>query len=111
MNPEHSPLGKATVYATQYDASLLFPIPRAGAREQLGITSALPFFGTVPVASLSAFAASTSVSALRDGSGCAIATSRSLERLAPPGSARTVRCTFIGVVAIRAPPFEAISSG
>ncbi|MCA3823465.1 MAG: NADPH-dependent 7-cyano-7-deazaguanine reductase QueF, partial [Burkholderia sp.] len=46
MNPEHSPLGKATVYAAQYDASLLFPIPRAGAREQLGITSALPFFGT-----------------------------------------------------------------
>ncbi|RQS27436.1 NADPH-dependent 7-cyano-7-deazaguanine reductase QueF [Burkholderia sp. Bp8992] len=46
MNPEQSPLGKATVYAAQYDASLLFPIPRAGAREQLGITSALPFFGT-----------------------------------------------------------------
>jgi len=46
MNPEHSPLGKATVYASQYDASLLFPIPRAGAREQIGITSALPFFGT-----------------------------------------------------------------
>ncbi|KVP45852.1 NADPH-dependent 7-cyano-7-deazaguanine reductase QueF [Burkholderia ubonensis] len=46
MNPEHSPLGKATVYANQYDASLLFPIPRAGARAQIGITSALPFFGT-----------------------------------------------------------------
>ncbi|RQS74906.1 NADPH-dependent 7-cyano-7-deazaguanine reductase QueF [Burkholderia sp. Bp8963] len=46
MNPEHSPLGKATVYATQYDASLLFPIPRAGAREQIGIPSPLPFFGT-----------------------------------------------------------------
>lgn len=46
MNPEHSPLGKATVYASQYDASLLFPIPRAGAREQIGITSPLPFFGT-----------------------------------------------------------------
>ena len=30
MNPEHSPLGKATVYAAQYDASLLFPIPRVG---------------------------------------------------------------------------------
>ncbi|AGZ29937.1 NADPH-dependent 7-cyano-7-deazaguanine reductase QueF [Burkholderia pseudomallei] len=46
MNPEHSPLGKATVYANQYDASLLFPIPRAGAREQIGIGSPLPFFGT-----------------------------------------------------------------
>ncbi|PRH40221.1 NADPH-dependent 7-cyano-7-deazaguanine reductase QueF [Burkholderia vietnamiensis] len=46
MNPEHSPLGKATVYAAQYDASLLFPIPRAGAREQLGIAAAPPFFGT-----------------------------------------------------------------
>lgn len=28
MNPEQSPLGKATVYAAQYDASLLFPIDR-----------------------------------------------------------------------------------
>lgn len=46
MNPEHSPLGKATVYANQYDASLLFPIPRAGAREQIGIGAPLPFFGT-----------------------------------------------------------------
>lgn len=46
MNPEHSPLGKATVYANQYDASLLFPIPRAGAREQIGIDAPLPFFGT-----------------------------------------------------------------
>ncbi|MBO7806979.1 NADPH-dependent 7-cyano-7-deazaguanine reductase QueF [Burkholderia pseudomallei] len=46
MNPEHSPLGKATVYADQYDASLLFPIPRAGAREQIGIGAPLPFFGT-----------------------------------------------------------------
>ncbi|CAM8751852.1 NADPH-dependent 7-cyano-7-deazaguanine reductase QueF [Burkholderia pseudomallei] len=46
MNPEHSPLGKATVYTNQYDASLLFPIPRAGAREQIGIGAPLPFFGT-----------------------------------------------------------------
>ncbi|MET5012688.1 NADPH-dependent 7-cyano-7-deazaguanine reductase QueF, partial [Burkholderia pseudomallei] len=46
MNPEHSPLGKATVYANQDDASLLFPIPRAGAREQIGIGAPLPLFGT-----------------------------------------------------------------
>ncbi|WP_414450992.1 NADPH-dependent 7-cyano-7-deazaguanine reductase QueF [Burkholderia sp. 22PA0099] len=46
MTPEHSPLGKASAYTTAYDASLLFPIPRAGAREQIGIGAALPFFGT-----------------------------------------------------------------
>ncbi|AOJ81935.1 NADPH-dependent 7-cyano-7-deazaguanine reductase [Burkholderia savannae] len=46
MNPEHSPLGKTTVYSGAYDASLLFPIPRAGAREQIGIGAQLPFFGT-----------------------------------------------------------------
>ncbi|WP_246795964.1 NADPH-dependent 7-cyano-7-deazaguanine reductase QueF [Burkholderia perseverans] len=46
MTPDHSPLGKAAVYTTDYDASLLFPIPRAGAREQIGIGAALPFFGT-----------------------------------------------------------------
>ncbi|AOK30585.1 MULTISPECIES: NADPH-dependent 7-cyano-7-deazaguanine reductase QueF [Burkholderia] len=46
MNPEHSPLGKTTVYSNQYDASLLFPIPRAGSREQIGIGASLPFFGT-----------------------------------------------------------------
>ncbi|AJK47728.1 NADPH-dependent 7-cyano-7-deazaguanine reductase QueF [Burkholderia plantarii] len=46
MTPEHSPLGKAAAYTTDYDASLLFPIPRAGAREQIGIGAALPFFGT-----------------------------------------------------------------
>ncbi|KAF1029969.1 MAG: NADPH-dependent 7-cyano-7-deazaguanine reductase [Burkholderia plantarii] len=46
MTPEHSPLGKAAVYTSAYDASLLFPIPRAGAREEIGIGAALPFFGT-----------------------------------------------------------------
>ncbi|ATF86378.1 NADPH-dependent 7-cyano-7-deazaguanine reductase QueF [Burkholderia gladioli] len=46
MTPEHSPLGKATAYTSDYDAALLFPIPRAGAREQIGIGAALPFFGT-----------------------------------------------------------------
>ena len=43
--PEQSQLGKASAYADQYDPSLLFPIPRSGKREEIGITGALPFFG------------------------------------------------------------------
>jgi 7-cyano-7-deazaguanine reductase len=43
--PENSPLGKASAYADQYDASLLFPIPRAGKRAEIGISAAPPFFG------------------------------------------------------------------
>ena len=43
--PELSQLGKATSYADQYDASLLFPIARAGKRAEIGITAAPPFFG------------------------------------------------------------------
>ncbi|MEX3612296.1 MAG: NADPH-dependent 7-cyano-7-deazaguanine reductase QueF [Burkholderia sp.] len=47
MTPKHSQLGKATAYNINYDAALLFPILRAGAREQIGIgTTLLPFFGT-----------------------------------------------------------------
>ncbi len=43
---EHSSLGQATVYADRYDASLLFPIPRAGKRAEIGIRDdALPFHG------------------------------------------------------------------
>ncbi len=43
--PEGSQLGKAAAYADQYDASLLFPIPRAGKRAEIGLTGRLPFFG------------------------------------------------------------------
>lgn len=43
--PENSPLGKASAYADQYDASLLFPIPRADKRAEIGINGALPFLG------------------------------------------------------------------
>jgi 7-cyano-7-deazaguanine reductase len=43
--PEQSQLGKASAYVDQYDASLLFPIPRAGKRAEIGVTSAAPFFG------------------------------------------------------------------
>ena len=43
--PEHSQLGKASPYIDQYDASLLFPIPRAVKRLELGIADIPPFFG------------------------------------------------------------------
>jgi 7-cyano-7-deazaguanine reductase len=43
--PEQSQLGKSSAYIDQYDASLLFPIPRAGKRAEIGITAAAPFFG------------------------------------------------------------------
>ena len=43
--PQHSPLGQATVYLDQYDASLLFPIARAAKRVELGLKGALPFLG------------------------------------------------------------------
>jgi 7-cyano-7-deazaguanine reductase len=46
MTPDQSPLGKPAVYTEQYDASLLFPIARNTAREQIGIVARLPFFGT-----------------------------------------------------------------
>ncbi|MEW9622890.1 NADPH-dependent 7-cyano-7-deazaguanine reductase QueF [Rhodanobacter geophilus] len=44
--PDHSPLGKATVYADRYDPGLLFPIPRAAKRAELGVGMPLPFHGT-----------------------------------------------------------------
>ncbi|MEI7036832.1 NADPH-dependent 7-cyano-7-deazaguanine reductase QueF [Fulvimonas yonginensis] len=43
--PEHSPLGKATAYADRYDPSLLFPIPRAVKRAEIGVIEPLPFHG------------------------------------------------------------------
>jgi 7-cyano-7-deazaguanine reductase len=43
--PEHSPLGKDTVYADRYDPTLLFPIPRADKRAELGVAEPLPFHG------------------------------------------------------------------
>lgn len=43
--PQDSPLGQASVYADQYDPSLLFAIPRAPQRAQLGITGQPRFFG------------------------------------------------------------------
>ena len=43
--PEQSQLGKTSAYIDQYDASLLFPIPRAGKRAEIGVASSAPFFG------------------------------------------------------------------
>ncbi len=48
-SPEQSQLGKASAYVDHYDASLLFPIPRAPKREEIGLHAdapkGLPFFG------------------------------------------------------------------
>ena len=47
--PEDSLLGKATPYADQYDASLLYPISRAPKRQEIGLNidagATLPFMG------------------------------------------------------------------
>ena len=43
--PEQSQLGKTSAYVDRYDPSLLFPIPRADKRAEIGITGASPFFG------------------------------------------------------------------
>lgn len=42
---QNSQLGKVSVYNDQHDASLLFAIPRAPKRAELGIRGALPFLG------------------------------------------------------------------
>jgi 7-cyano-7-deazaguanine reductase len=44
-HPENSQLGKSSYYIDQYDASLLFPIPRSGKRAEIGIAGASPFMG------------------------------------------------------------------
>ena len=43
--PEHSQLGKSSAYADRYDPSLLFPIPRAPKRLEIGVDGAPLFFG------------------------------------------------------------------
>jgi 7-cyano-7-deazaguanine reductase len=44
-NADASPLGKATDYPERYDPALLFAMPRAHAREALGMGGAAPFRG------------------------------------------------------------------
>lgn len=43
--PELSPLGKDTAYADRYDPRLLFSIPRADKRAEIGVAESLPFHG------------------------------------------------------------------
>lgn len=43
--PDQSSLGKATAYTDRYDPSLLFPIPRAAKRAEIGVGEPLPFHG------------------------------------------------------------------
>jgi len=45
MDIDHGPLGRSVGYVEHYDAGLLFPIPRAPARAELGLGAALPFHG------------------------------------------------------------------
>ncbi|RPE64500.1 7-cyano-7-deazaguanine reductase [Tibeticola sediminis] len=45
LRPEQSPLGKPARYCDRYDPSLLFPLPRAPKRAEIGITGAPPFGG------------------------------------------------------------------
>lgn len=46
LSPEQSPLGKASRYCSEYAPELLFPIPRQGKRDELGLVAgALPFDG------------------------------------------------------------------
>jgi len=42
---EGAPLGHATTYPDAYDAALLFPVPRAPQRAELGLTGGMPFGG------------------------------------------------------------------
>lgn len=42
---DNSSLGKPVAYVGQYDASLLYPIPRAEKRAEIGIETPLPFSG------------------------------------------------------------------
>ena len=43
--PEQSQLGKPATYMDQYVASLLFPMPRADKRREIGVADTAPFFG------------------------------------------------------------------
>ena len=44
--PHQSPLGQRSAYIDQYDPTLIFPLPRAGKRDELGLAAdQLPFFG------------------------------------------------------------------
>ena len=44
-SPENSQLGKPSAYADQYDPALLYPIPRAPKRAEIGVSGQPLFFG------------------------------------------------------------------
>jgi 7-cyano-7-deazaguanine reductase len=44
-HPEDSQLGKTSTYTDRYTPGLLFPLPRAPKRAEVGITGSLPFVG------------------------------------------------------------------
>lgn len=44
-SPELSQLGKTSAYVDQYDAALLYPLPRAPKREEIGVPAQVPFVG------------------------------------------------------------------
>ena len=43
--PQDSSLGREVAYPSHYDPGLLFPIPRAAARAEIGLDATLPFVG------------------------------------------------------------------
>jgi 7-cyano-7-deazaguanine reductase len=43
--PDDSQLGKVSAYIDQYDPSLLFPLPRAPKRQEIGLNGEVPFLG------------------------------------------------------------------
>ena len=43
--PDQSPLGRPAAYADQYDPTLLFALPRAPKRAEIGLSGTPPFFG------------------------------------------------------------------
>lgn len=45
LEADASPLGKKITYISQYEPSLLFPIPRKGKRDEIGVGENLPFYG------------------------------------------------------------------
>jgi len=45
MQPELSRLGQPTAFVDRYDASLLFPLPRAPKRAEIGLANGVPFLG------------------------------------------------------------------
>lgn len=45
MALEYSPLGKKSAYINQYTPDLLFPIARKTKRDEIGVTTPLPFYG------------------------------------------------------------------